>query len=244
MQNSLAIGRALLSVIVVILILLIIAVAAILFPASYIVTSHTRTSISTSFTTITFTNSPASQDCSPSNSQLGSNNLDWTEPFAGANGSDMRLLVLSVNSSATASLCILYTKNPTEASNTTEVDIGAWTYTLRQQQNPGIGGASAPGVSIAVQPNQLNFSNSSNDNQQFFVKITITVAKSSSSGYYLLGATDVCQVAGLAVNQNSSGMTGSAYSNLYEPSCGVYGHPVGRLVGVSGLSYGYANVPM
>ena len=215
---------------IVILAILIIAVAIILFPVSYILTSHTRSS-SFSFSTVTLTTSPANQDCS-SSSQFG-NNLDWTE--LGPNGT-MHFLVISVNSNSTATLCFLYTKNPSESSNITEEDIGAWALSRTE-------GTSAPGVSVAIQPNQLNFGNATSSNPQFFVKVTITVSK-SSSGYYILGATDVCQMAGLVVNQNPSKITGSAYSSLYEPSCGIYGAPVGRLVGLSGLSYGYADVPM
>jgi len=194
----------------------------------------TLTTTSTSVSSVALTASPANQNCSSSDSRSG-NNLSWTGLFG--NGT-MNMLVLAVNSSSTANLCILYTHNP-EASAISDVNISAYVTNNYPQQNE-----PTPGVSAAAQPSYLNFGNSSSNNQQFFVKVTISFSK-SSSGYYLLGISGLCEPVGLVINQDPSTISASEYSSghIYEPSCGpIYG-AVGELVGVSGLSYGYANVP-
>ena len=149
----------------------------------------------------------------------------------------MNMLVIAVNSGSTASLCILYSQNPEDP--TSAVNTSAYVTNNYPLQNE-----PTPGVSAAAQPNYLNFGSSSS-NQQFFVKVTISVSN-SSSGYYLLGIWGLCQSAALVVNQNPSQISASDYSSghLYEASCGPLYGAVGQLVGLNGVSYGYANVPM
>jgi hypothetical protein len=242
-----AIGR---TTLVILFVVLLVAAAA---GVSYIGTTN-HTSSSYSGPIVTLTESPVSQDCSPSSQSKS--NVNWTESFVGPNESDMSVLILAVDSSSSASLCVSYSQNP-EAANVvgmSEVNISAYVGVPPQQQNQCTSNSPfasvpqfcSPDVSITAQPDHLNFSDGSS-NQQFFVKLTITVP-SNSSGYYILGVSGLCSPAGIMLNQNPSEITTSAlshaYSNLYMPSCGPLYGAVGKLVGLSGLSYGYAVEPM
>jgi len=96
----------------------------------------------------------------------------------------------------------------------------------------------APNITITAQPSQLHFGNNSND--KFFVKYSFNVSPNSGS-YDVLSVSGLCQFAAIIINQNTQHIIVSAYSNVYEASCGyVYG-AVGELVGISGFSYGYIN---
>jgi hypothetical protein len=220
---------------------------------SYIEATN-RTSPSSSGPTITLRQSPANQDCS--SGSHSDSNANWTEAYVGANESDMRIPIFVVNSSSTASLCVSYRQNPEAAgiSGMSEVNISAYVGVPPLQQNQCTSNSPfasypplcSPDVSISVQPDHLSFANGSS-NQQFFVKLTITVP-SNSSGYYTLGVSGLCFPAGIILNQKPSEITASAlsnaYSSLYMPSCGPLYGAIGQLVGLSGLSYGYAVEPM
>ncbi len=241
MSKLYAIGR---TTKVVVLLLLIIVAA---FGVGYLATANHTTSLSSltvtlsytgsvGTTSLTLTNSPTSENCS-SNSNLGTN-LNWTSVNNNPNSSTIRLLVLAINSSSssTASLCVQYTKNPSpDALGVSNVNVSAEILT---QTLPSGWDCCAPNITITAQPSQLHFGN--NSDEKFFVKYSFNVSPNSGS-YDVLSVSGLCQFAALIVNQDTQHIIISAYSNVYEASCGyVYG-AVGELIGISGFSYGYIN---
>ena len=195
MPSSYAARRVTLSIILVILIVAIVVGAFITTTnrgtnssSTSTVTSAKSQTGSSSVSNVTLTSSPLNQDCS-SNSSV-ENNLIWTEANNYESNHTMSLLVLAMNPSSTASLCVQYSRNP--AAGVSEINVSATA--LTQLPNGWI--CCAPGISIAAQPSRLNFGN--NSGQNFFVKFTVT-ATSNSSGYEVLGISGLCQFAGLVV---------------------------------------------